>query len=71
MLNIYLSESNNLNYISLKQESYRKLINYDYMKPPHRGTLFYRRFSFFGWHPRVDSDSPELICKCISESKIF
>ena len=71
MLNIYLSESNNLNYISLKQESYRKLINYDYMKPPHQGTLFYRRFSFFGWHPRVDSDSPELICKFISESKIF
>ena len=71
MLNIYLSESNNLNYISLKQESYRKLINYDYMKPPHQGTLFYRRFSFFDWHPRVDSDSPELICKCIAESKIF
>ena len=71
MLNIYLSESNNLNYISLNQESYRKLINYDYLKPPHQGTLFYRRFSFFDWHPRVDSDSPELICKSISESKIF
>ena len=71
MLNIYLSESKNLNYISLKQESYRKLNNYDYLKPPHKGTLFYRRFSFFDWHPRVDSDTSELICKSISESKIF
>ena len=71
MLNIYLSESKNLNYISLKHESYRKLTNYNYLKPPHKGTLFYRRFSFFDWHPRVDSDTPELICKSISESKIF
>jgi LmbE family N-acetylglucosaminyl deacetylase len=70
-LKIYKSEQQNLNYISVEQESYRELIKYNYKTPPHKGTLFYRRFSFFGWHPRVDSDHPSLICKKIIDSKIF
>ena len=45
-LEIYKSESSNLNYISFEKESYRELYEYDYKLPPHRGTLFYRRFSF-------------------------
>ena len=70
-LKIYKSESKNLNYVSLEKESYRELFDYDYSSPPHKGTLFYRRFSFFGWHPKVDSDHPNQICKKICESKIF
>ena len=70
-LNIYESEKQNLNYLSLEKESYRELLKYDYKLPPHEGKLFYRRFSFFSWHPRVDSDHPREICKKISESKIF
>ena len=70
-LNVYASEKQNLNYISLEKESFRELLKYDYKLPPHEGRLFYRRFSFFSWHPRVDSDDPTLICKKICESKIF
>ena len=70
-LNIYESEKQNLNYLSLEKESYRELLKYNYKLPPHEGKLFYRRFSFFSWHPRVDSDHPREICKKISESKIF
>ena len=71
LLKIYKSESQNLNYVSLEKESYRELFDYDYSSPPHEGTLFYKRFSFFSWHPKVDSDNPDLICKKICESKIF
>ena len=71
LLKIYKSESKNLNYVSFEKESYRELFDYDYTSPPHKGILFYRRFSFFSWHPKVDSDHPNLICKKICESKIF
>ena len=70
-LDIYNSEKSNLNYISFEKESYREIFDYDYKKPPHEGTLFYRRFSFFSWHPRVDSDNPDLICEMIINSEIF
>ena len=70
-LKIYKSESSNLNYINFEKESYRELHEYDYKSPPYKGVLFYRRFSFFGWHPKVDSDNPKLICKMITDSKIF
>jgi len=71
MISIYRSEKKNLSYIDFEKESYRPLFDYDYSVPPHEGTLFYRRFSFFSWHPRVDSDSPREVCKKIINSKIF
>ena len=71
LLEIYNSEKGNLNYLKLKKECYRKLYDYDYSKPPHLGKLFYRRFSFFSWHPRVDSDTPENVTKKIVNSEIF
>ena len=61
-LEIYKSERKNLSYIKVFKECYRPLINYDYSKPPHKGILFYRRYSFFSWHPRVDKDKPQDIC---------
>ena len=70
-LKIYNSEKGNLNYLHLNEECYRKIYNYDYTKPPHHGKLFYRRFSFFSWHPRVDSDTPEIVIKKIVNSEIF
>ena len=70
-LKIYKSEKKNLNYIKFNVESFRPLKNYDYSKPAHSGVLFYRRFSLFSWHPRVDGDNPEHVCKKITESKIF
>ena len=70
-LKIYSSERKNLGYIKFDKESYRRLQKYDYSQPPHLGILFYRRYSFFSWHPRVDADKPEKICQIITSSKIF
>ena len=70
-LQIYKSEKRNLNYIKINEESYRKIVDYDYTIPPHKGVVFYRRFKLFSWHPRVDSDSPEKICERIKKSKIY
>ncbi len=67
----YISEQKNLGYISLNQECYRPISSYDYSNPPHKGRLFYRRFSFFSWHPRVDRDTPNLICNKILNSSIY
>ncbi len=70
-INIYKSEKKNLNYIQFEKESFRPLQEYDYLHPPHTGVLFYRRYRFFSWHPRVDGDCPYEICKKIQKSKIF
>ena len=70
-MDTYRSERRNLNYIRIESEAYRVIKKYDYSKPPHVGVLFYRRFSFFSWHPRVDNDDPNLICKKIIKSKIY
>ena len=69
-LNIYKSEKTNLNYIECAQECFRPINNYNYFKPPHSGTLFYRRYSLFSWHPRVDSTLPQEICRKLLESTI-
>ncbi len=71
LLHIYKSEKANLNYLSFYKESYRKILDYDYSQPPHSGILFYKRFSFFSWHPRVDSDKPDNVAKDIINSEIF
>ena len=70
-LDIYKSEKQNLNYIRIFKESYRPIFNYDYSAPPHGGVLFYKRYRFFAWHPRVDSDKPIDICRTILKSKLF
>ena len=70
-LQIYKSEKQNLNYIKILKESYRPIFNYDYTTPPHGGVLFYNRYRFFSWHPRVDSDKPTDICTSILKSKLF
>ena len=70
-INIYKSEKKNLGYINFKQECFRPLARYDYTSPPHKGVLFYRRYSLFSWHPRVDENSPIEICNKIKNSEIF
>ncbi len=71
LLKLYESEQKNLSYVSLEKESFRDIFDYNYSLPPHDGTLFYRRFSFFSWHPRVDSDKPEEVSSKIINSNIF
>ncbi len=70
-LSIYNSEKNNLGYINVDKESFRPMVEYDYSQPPHHGTLFYRRYSFFSWHPKVDSSSPYEVSNIILKSNIF
>ena len=65
LLRNYKSEKKNLNYVKFDFESYRPLENYNYALPAHKGVLFYRRFAFFSWHPRVDETQPENVCKNI------
>tara|TARA_B100000989_G_C19502282_1_gene454835 strand:+ start:73 stop:831 length:759 start_codon:yes stop_codon:yes gene_type:complete len=57
LLNIYVSEQKNLSYLKVEKECLRPISHYNYLLPAHIGTLFYRRFAFFSWHPRVDSTS--------------
>lgn len=66
-MEIYLSEKNNLNYINLNRETYRPLPLYDYFSSPHKGILFYKRFSFFSWHPKVDGTNLNEIKKKMLE----
>lgn len=66
-LNIYQSEKKNLTYIKVKEECYRNLVAYNYNIKPHEGKLFYQRFNFFSWHPRVDGTNPMLICKILKD----
>ena len=68
-LSIYNSEKKNLNYIDIKREVYRPIFRYNYDSVPHKGKLFYKRFGFFSWHPRVDSSDPKEVCKIISKFK--
>lgn len=70
-LKVYRSEKSNLTYIKFEIESFRLLMKYDYLNPPHEGLLFYRRFSLFKWHPRVDGDKPLDIIDKIKRSDIF
>ena len=70
-MNIFQSEKKNLKYIKLKQECFRPLVSYDYSSPPHEGVVFYRKYSLFSWHPRVDENSPIEICDEIKNSEIF
>ena len=68
-LSVYNSEKKNLNYINIKREVYRPIVKYNYDSVPHKGKLFYKRFNFFSWHPRVDSSNPKEVCKIISKFK--
>jgi len=70
-LKVYRSEKSNLNYTRYDREMFRELVKYDYSIPPHKGVLFYRRFSFFKWHPKVDGDRPSDIIEKVKRSKIF
>ena len=60
LLELYVSEQKNLNYVGTIQEVYRPLALYDYALPPHEGALWYTRFQWVPFrHPRVDFTRPE------------
>jgi LmbE family N-acetylglucosaminyl deacetylase len=67
LLAMYASERGNLNYLRTEREMFRPLSDYDYSRPPHAGTLFYRRFAWASFHPRVNEVRPEEVCRAIAE----
>jgi len=67
LLAIYTSERGNLGYVGAEREVFRPLVRYDYSRPPHPGKLFYQRFQWVPYHPRVDYAQPEEVCRAMSE----
>lgn len=66
LLSVYYSEQHNLGYVKTEREVYRPLIDYDYTKPPHSGTLWYTRFHWVPFkHPRVDFTKPQEVSEAI------
>lgn len=64
-LGIYKSEQGNLGYVRTEQEVFRPLASYSYGRPPHPGKLFYQRFQWVPYHPRVDYTKPEEVCRAL------
>ena len=67
LLEMYTSERGNLNYLRTEREVFRPLAEYDYSRPPHPGTLFYRRFAWAAFHPRVNHVRPAEVSRAIAE----
>jgi LmbE family N-acetylglucosaminyl deacetylase len=67
LLAMYASERGNLNYLQTEREVFRPLADYDYSRPPHAGRLFYRRFAWASFHPRVNEVRPEEVSGAIAQ----
>jgi hypothetical protein len=66
LLRIYASERQNLSYVGVAHECWRRLGAYDYSLPPHSGVLWYARFQWVPFrHPRVDFTRPEEVSRAI------
>jgi LmbE family N-acetylglucosaminyl deacetylase len=65
LIRSYASESANLRGVRLEREVLRPLAGYDYARRPHEGTLFYERFHWVPFHPRIDYCRPEHVCEAI------
>ncbi len=67
LLKTYSSERGNLGYVGLRREVFRPLADYDYTRPPHAGKLFYQRYEWVMFHPRIDYTKPDEVCKALRE----
>ena len=61
----YRSERKNLRHIRTQEESIRPLPDYDYARPPHELPLFYQRFQWVPYHPRIDQTRPHEVCEAL------
>jgi LmbE family N-acetylglucosaminyl deacetylase len=66
LLALYASEQGNLDYVRTAREVFRPLASYDYTRPPHDGKMFYQRFQWVPYHPRVDHTRPEEVCRALA-----
>jgi len=67
LLGLYRSEQKNLGYVGSEREALRPLAGYDYTQPPHPGKMFYQRFQWVPYHPRIDYCRPEQVCEAMRE----
>ena len=65
LLGAYASEHGNLAYIGAVRESFRPLPKHDYARPPHEGKLFYARYRWVPFHPRVDRTDPARVYEAL------
>ena len=61
----YESEQRNLGYVGVDREVLRPLTPHDYTRPPHEGRMFYQRFQWVPFHPRIDYCRPDQVCKAL------
>jgi hypothetical protein len=61
LLRGYASEHGNLTHIGAARESFRPLPRHNYGWTPHEGTLFYARYRWVPFHPRVDRTDPSRV----------
>lgn len=66
-LGLYRSERGNLGYVTVTHERFRPLARYDYANPPHEGKMFYQRFQWVPYHPRIDYTKPVEVCAVCAE----
>jgi LmbE family N-acetylglucosaminyl deacetylase len=67
LLRLYASEQKNLGYVGVEREVFRPLADYDYTRPPHAGRMFYQRFQWVPYHPRIDYCRPEEVCRALQQ----
>jgi N-acetylglucosamine malate deacetylase 1 len=65
LLQRYESEQKNLRGVGVDHEALRPLANYDYSRRPHEGLLFYERFQWVPYHPRIDYCRPDQVCEAL------
>lgn len=68
LLSLYESEQKNLGYVEIERELFRPLADYDYTRPPHEGRMFYQRFQWVPYHPRIDYCRPEQVCQALQRA---
>jgi LmbE family N-acetylglucosaminyl deacetylase len=67
LLETYASECSNLSYVRTEREVFRPIAEYDYSRPPHDGTLFYERYAWAAFHPRVNHIRNAEVARAIAE----
>lgn len=62
----YASERGNLRHVGVAAEAFRPLPRHDYAAPPHPGRMFYQRFQWVPFHPRIDRCRPAAVSAALA-----
>jgi LmbE family N-acetylglucosaminyl deacetylase len=67
LLDVYCSERGNLGYVECDGEVVRPMPVHDYAQPSHPPPLFYQRFQWVPYHPRVDRTQPHDVTRAFND----